>query len=596
MLTTEETRKRLHDSFMPKLQKRAFRAFVFVILWLFVIVAAYTLDGSNGQKLISKVKSYVKDIIPIDTDAPPTSITAYRANQEYIYYGSEQKIGVTTTPYEANKDVILSTKTDAVELTENGYRVLTTVPQDVSIDVTSKDNPNATTNLKIYLCGIDPAYKHIEKREIYFGNNAADAGFTEIAVGKKTALNIYFTLTEEGNSLVPENERKERYRNGSGIKLLWNDGTENKPFYYNTNNKTITFTEECEGVLSVLFIKNSNGQPIDNVERLDVNVKASMPDVTYAPENKFELFTNLGECSLNDDGSYTYVWKKASTSTLLYVGAAVEEGKNNDLIIVPVGDAASGCSVSGNRIQRNQRYGSYEFDVYSPLMPDKPTRLIIKMEENIPTGLSIVSSGKVAVAGYAEDNTLSAKFDVDGKNYCKDVKWSILEGDFFAKINEKTGKLDTYYFGYVTVRAESEYYGLYAEERIQIKFFATLKGFTEKVLGHFTVYLIFGAALYVFFRYVMRRRTSAFLTSLAISLFCAIGTEVLQAFSDRNARPLDTLTNMLGATCGVILTVIIIAVFAIYTFITNRNKYEVHKKCIDEFTFEDLMLYRKKDF
>ncbi len=587
----EEAIKR---DFMPRLTKRAFLSLIFVLFWIMIMITMYVLPVKAADKITNAVKSITnmltKEEIPV-----PTNISAGLTSYSYSYFGDEKEISLYTLPSDADKGFTLSSDSPYVEITEKGFKIVTTKSVAADITVTSTANPSLTYNCKVYTHGVNPNDERNEKF-LKIGEITEDGGSTELECGKQYKITPLYRLCSEAQDSLIEEDAGEYHSTYGKCRIFWNGSEDELPFHIDLNYKTVTFTEECEGVLTVAFLTSSGTNGYNEESSISVNVTAKASNTSYAPESDFELYSGDIDIQKSDDLYYTVLWD-AEKSTGAYINIKPQGDKNTAFNIVPVGDALDYVSIYGSSLSLKRHYGTFSLDIVPIFDTVEPVRLDVTVKESIPRSIIISNYDKVAMAALTVENTLGVRFDADTTSYNSSIKWSIISGNEYATIEEDTGVIHPIFPGNIRVRAESEYYGLSDEADIEIQFYANRLGFVKKVIGHFMLYLVLGYAAYVFLRYIMPSGLSSAITTVLFTLLFAIGTEYLQTMADsRGAKPFDMMLNFSGALTGILVAILLIGICNLVSSVKNKKAAKIKRKCIKEFTFEDLLLYRKKDF
>ncbi len=585
----------VRNEFLPKLARRAFLSLLFAIAWMIMMITMYILPTEAANKITSSVQNLI-DIFVKDEAPAPTQISAYLTDYAYAYFGEEQEIILRTVPSDADNGFTLSSDSPYIELTEKGFRVLTTKWVSADITVTSTANPSIQYVMRVPLTGINPSDKQNERLLSFNGDEVAADGDISLDLFKQYKITPIFKLSDEAAGSVMEGEAADGYSTYGKCRIFWNGSEDNLPFHVDLNYKTVTFTKECDGVLTVAFLKSGGTERYDADSTVSVNISARSSGNDYTLTSPPELYSGDINIERIDEFNCSVLWS-IEKSNGAYIYVRPQGNKNTSFNIIPVGDALDYVSIYGSSIFLKRSYGSFSLDIVPILDESKTVRLNVTIDESVPRSIKIKNYDRVAMSGLTVDNTVSVHFDSDTNAYNNEIKWSIVSGGQYARIDEDTGVIQPIFPGSIRVRAESEYYGLSDEADIEVKLYATAAGFVKKIIGHFMLYLVLGYAVYVFLRYVMPSGFSASLTAIGFTLIFALSTEGLQMLTDeRGARPFDMMLNSSGALIGIITAALIIKISTVVLSLKDRETALIRQKCIKEFTFEDLLLYRRKDF
>ncbi len=221
----------------------------------------------------------------------------------------------------------------------------------------------------------------------------------------------------------------------------------------------------------------------------------------------------------------------------------------------------------------------FDLDVY------KTVTFVIKHVE--PGYVDIFGDDRISVYSGA-----SLKAFVGPQYADSDVVWSVVSGK--ATIDQD-GNIDPSNLGFVTIRATSKANpAIYKEKTMRVEFFGDFQEFARKIMGHFLIYTVLGFGFFFSYYLLAKNKKLSVLYAFLSGTFSAFFSEFLQYFAEgRTAKLVDVLLDSIGATCGMMIGLALVAVVCLIWRLISKESF--HRIALALRTLNFKTIFTKND-
>ncbi len=509
-----------------------------IALVLFLCGEALT-PGDDSSTQSGDVMNFIKDNVDVKDNDTYVPLASIRCNQQdgSTYIGKQVKLTFVFTPNSAsNKKLTYSSSNpDIISVDENG--ILTPHAKgEVTITVTSQDNPNVTTEF-FYQC---------------LGKEAND-------------IEDLYPSFEPNEEIVPEENAKWSIPAGTYGDIALRDDTGHivaiNTINVTCHNPDVLYQNHLQlfvalkpGVATLTLTSKKTGYSRD----IEITV---LPNEEFVPAYTYSFIEDVVTIHVGDK----FLPETNVSGALAKDGITIANASANYYAISVENSALFNRS---NDTYYANSPGETFFDIKS-LAYGTITKFKVVILEKIPTTLNIEGNNRI-VSG---DTYYYRAFD--GQNYATLVKWSVIKGD--ASIDEN-GTLRANKLGSITIRVTSlQDESVYKDLTIRVSLFDDFHTFVRKIIGHFSAFALLGFGFAFVYFFLLRPRF-IFAPLAVISGFLVAGlTEIFQMpifTANRGPSLVDVMTDTAGVAFGVAIASAIIFILSLSLKFFNKPAYE----------------------
>ncbi len=517
---------------------RRLQKFTTVAVYLTSIMLAYLLissfiSGSVSGADTTKVVKALKFLFGAD-ETEPTSIVAKVKKGEtvYNYAGDKKNLTVTFYPSDSKKYDVSYSSSDE-EVAKISDDVITFLKRGTTnITATVDGKPDLKHTFTAYCLGKSP-----------FGGSATlkpSASQSSLKVGGRTGF-----IINDGETSVTC--CKFSSSDESVVKII---------------EKTAFFVGEGSADVTALFEDSSTSKSTLNV--------SPNPSAVYL--NDLEFVDNKDYFS-GQEVKFTDIisgYKPINAVKELYATSSDEN----------VATVKSSSIVFKNE-------GSATVTFYSVYDSSFSKSVDLKVFYVKPTSLEITSPDTITVNG-----TLKLKAKHNPEGYTDKVTFTIIKGH--GKIDED-GNLRATFFDDITVRCQSTIdEDLYVDKTFKVKLYSNLYSFVRKVLGHFSLFALFGFGIWGS-TFLLTNFLYSIIFSPGICFVCAGLCEMAQSITPgRYFSVADVFINFAGTLTGMLVAMLSVGMFCLIYKIANKKSYEKLSRAHSMISVKTVFFKRKK--